>query len=81
MAPVALHVGPGQQGLEIVVVAVAARPPDGILHAAWEARRAHGLRRYRSEGVGRGFDAVLLMPRIAPMLGATMRITCRSAGT
>jgi hypothetical protein len=40
VAPVALHVGPGQQGLEIVVVAVAARPPDGILHAAWEARRA-----------------------------------------
>jgi hypothetical protein len=35
-----LHVGPGQQGLEIAVVAASGRPADGVLHAAWEARRA-----------------------------------------
>jgi hypothetical protein len=40
LSPISLHVGPGQQGIEIAVVEAAARPPDGVLHAAWEARRA-----------------------------------------
>jgi len=37
---VALHVGSGQQGLEIAVATASARPNDGTLHAAWAARRA-----------------------------------------
>jgi len=37
---VELHVGPGQQGLEIAVVSATSRPADSVLHGAWEARRA-----------------------------------------
>jgi len=35
-----LHVGPGQQGLEIAVVTAKNRPVEGVLHTAWQARRA-----------------------------------------
>jgi len=40
VSPISLHIGLGQQGLEVAVVSAAGRPADGILQAAWETRRA-----------------------------------------
>jgi hypothetical protein len=39
LAPIALHVGKGQNAFEVVVAAAPAKPTAGALQAAWKARR------------------------------------------